>query len=126
MPCPCSSRKSFNVCCQPIVQGLVVAHTPETLMRSRYTAFCLKDMAYLLKSLHPTRRADFDIESNSKWAEQAQFKELKVLRSWEKGAEGFVEFEAHFQLGGQSHVHKEASRFRRENGVWYFVDGVTS
>ena len=95
-------------------------------MRSRYTAFCRKDMAYLLRSQHPSTRADFDIESNSRWANEAQFEGLKVLRSWEKGDDGFVEFEAQFRMEGLSHVHREASRFKRENGVWYFVDGVTA
>ena len=95
-------------------------------MRSRYTAFCLRDMDYLVKSQHPSTRAGFDLESNSRWAREAQFEGLKVLRSWEKGDEGFVEFEARYRTAGQPHIHREASRFKREGGVWYFVDGVTS
>lgn len=83
-------------------------------------------MDYLLKTQHPSTRANFDLESNAQWAAEAKFENLKVLRSWEKGDEGFVEFEARFKMKGASHIHREASRFKRDNGLWYFLDGVAS
>lgn len=99
------------------------APSAEALMRSRYTAFCLKDLDYIWDTTDPETRPHFDRAANREWAEKAEFTRLQILHSTEKGAEGLVEFKAHFNMGGESHVHHEFSVFRREGGRWYFSEG---
>lgn len=55
-PCPCDSGQTYVDCCGPwhlgLLQGLH-APTPETLMRSRYSAYVLGLIDYLLATWHP-------------------------------------------------------------------------
>jgi SEC-C motif-containing protein len=95
-----------------------VAPTAEALMRSRYSAYVLKNSAYLNDTWHPsTRPVALDVSSDD-----TEWRRLEVVGT-EKGAEtdseGVVEFAAWFQ-GGQLH---ERSRFVREEGRWFYLDG---
>ncbi|MEO5668234.1 MAG: YchJ family metal-binding protein [Bdellovibrionota bacterium] len=126
MLCYCGSQKKFETCCEPLLTRSQAATSAESLMRSRYAAFCTKDMDYLFETTHPSARASFDRESNTTWAEQAHFEKLEVLGASQMGDRGFVNFKAHFTIDGVAQVHREASSFRRENGIWYFVDGKVS
>jgi SEC-C motif-containing protein len=86
-------------------------------MRSRYTAFVLRDEAYLLRTWHPSTRpprVDFD--------PQLRYTSLDVLATSGGSAfhsEGTVEFRARSNRGD---LH-ENSRFVRENGAWVYLDG---
>ena len=96
-------------------------------MRSRYTAFALADAAYLLATWHPsTRPATLRPEPGVQW------RRLRILNTTAGGvddATGEVEFQAFWRVlpspgrerdGGVLHEH---SRFRSENGRWFYVDG---
>jgi SEC-C motif-containing protein len=49
---------------------------------------------------------------------------LEVKRSVMQDADhGTVEFVARSKLGGRAHRLHETSRFLRENGAWFYVDG---
>jgi len=62
-PCPCGTGRSFAQCCGAALSGAHPAPTAEALMRSRYTAFALRDTAYLLASWHTsTRPATLDLD----------------------------------------------------------------
>jgi len=57
--CPCHSDRRYNICCRPLHTGEAAAARPETLMRSRYSAFALGLGPYLVETLaatHPDRR----------------------------------------------------------------------
>lgn len=122
-PCPCESGKPYAQCCEPFHQGLV-APTPETLMRSRYSAYVTRLGPYLLATWHASTRPrveDLDLGTgNTRWLG------LKILRSEQAVADqGIVEFVARFRNGGAPAVRlHEVSRFVRENGAWYYVDGT--
>ena len=51
--CPCGSTKPYADCCRPLIAGDRRAETAEQLMRSRYTAYVKKELAWLRESLHP-------------------------------------------------------------------------
>ena len=87
-------------------------------MRSRYTAFCRKDFAYLAR----TQSAPFD-QANRDWALNARFLGLEVLSADESGDVGRVVFRARFVWQGVEQVHAEDSSFRRVEGRWVFVEG---
>lgn len=124
--CPCGSGASLAHCCSPRLTGSAPAPTPEALMRSRYTAHVLGDIDYLLATWAPEIRPRIDPDSVRRWATGSTWQGLTVLASGSKGERGQVEFSARYTpAGGTPQVHHERSYFRREQGRWYFVDGVT-
>ena len=88
-------------------------------MRSRYSAFVRGDVTYLLATWHAsTRPATLELEPGAKWLGL----EIKQHRSTnEDRAE--VEFVARFRMAGRAVRQHELSRFVREDGHWYYVDG---
>lgn len=91
----------------------------ESLMRSRYTAFVCERAGYLQATWHPsTRPAALDFEPGTKWLG------LEVRRHRpisDDRAE--VEFVARYRVGGRAVRLHETSRFVREGGRWFYVDG---
>ena len=94
-------------------------------MRSRYSAFAIKNMDYVRATTDPQMVLTLDLEASREWAEGAEFTKLEILRSTDEGNKGIVEFKAHFKLlkDGSEQVHHELSKFRKQAGVWYFRDG---
>lgn len=89
-------------------------------MRSRYSAYALGLADYLRETWHPsTRPATLEpIDPAVKWLG------LDVRRTAMPDAtHGIVEFVARSKLGGRAHRLRETSRFVREDGRWYYVDG---
>jgi len=90
-------------------------------MRSRYTAYVVRDISYLLRSWHPsTRPGSIDPAAIPAWHE------LQIIHT-EKGHEtdneGIVEFQAlAFSQKNILRLH-EVSRFMKENDQWLYVDG---
>jgi SEC-C motif-containing protein len=90
-------------------------------MRSRYSAYVLRLNDYVLATWHTrTRPADLGPDEPG-----LQWLGLEVRRAWVTGeAEAWVEFVARSRLGGRAHRLHETSRFVREQGRWWYVDGV--
>lgn len=95
--------------------------TAEELMRSRYSAYAKGNAAWLLSSWHPaTRPANLELCSGTKWIG------LQVLRHAADADDpdrAIVEFVARCRVGGRARRMHETSRFMREDGRWYYVDG---
>jgi len=124
--CPCGSKLPYAECCGPLIAGAQLATTAKQLMRSRYSAYVKKEMDYLLSSLHPDHRADYDEKSSRAWAEHAQwhgFEILKISAGGPDDREGEVEFSASFTEKGIRQEHHERSSFRKVEGRWYFTAG---
>ena len=123
MRCPCrkkSETASYEACCKPYHDGLRAAPTPETLMRSRYSAYALEKADYILATWHSsTRPARIDFTPGLE-----QWLQLKVIASHDTGDEGQVEFMARSRIGGRTHEIHETSRFVRQAGRWLYVSGV--
>lgn len=121
--CPCGSKKTLATCCGPFINNTALPETPEELMRSRYTAYTLADIAYIKKTMVSPALDDFPAEEALKWAKRIDWVELEIIQSSIDGNEGKVEFVAHYNDGNDHcHLH-EVSLFRRENNKWYYVDG---
>lgn len=97
-------------------------------MRSRYAAYVAHEISYLVETHDPTRRNEFDRLSAAKWAQDADWKRLDIL-SRKKGKPedetGQVEFIAWFEMSGELACHFELSDFRKAEGRWVYVDGVS-
>ena len=96
-------------------------------MRSRYSAYVVIAIDYLLHTTHPSTRKSHDRENIKNWAEQSTWQKLEVLSTADgniKDKKGTVEFKAYYlDSDSQPHVHHEHSRFIKELGKWFFVDG---
>jgi SEC-C motif-containing protein len=119
--CPCGSKKNVTDCCARYVDSNQAAPTAEALMRSRYTAYTLQREDYLLASWHPsTRPAALGLteDTSTKWLG------LEVKRHEQQDPDhAIVEFVARYKVNGRAHRLHEVSRFVREDGRWFYVDG---
>jgi SEC-C motif-containing protein len=89
-------------------------------MRSRYSAFVVHDESYLLASWHVTTRpASLAFDSGQKWLG------LRIVNARDTSdTTAEVEFIARFRVGGTSAARlHERSRFVKEAGRWFYVDG---
>jgi SEC-C motif domain protein len=126
--CPCGSNLNYDECCEPIIKGAKRALTAEALMRSRYSAYVKQEIQYLHDSLHPDFRKDFDMKATAAWAASSEWQKLEIINTIAGGIEdeaGQVEFVATYKDKAKSveNKHHELSRFKKKDGVWYFVDG---
>lgn len=124
--CPCGSGMDYSLCCRPYLSGERLPQAPSQLMRSRYTALVMHDAEWLIQSWHPQcqperLRADLDAGfTTTQWLGLTLFESCE---SSEKD-EGFVSFVARYQDKGTPGAIIERSRFLRENGRWYYIDGI--
>ncbi len=119
-PCPCGLPKAYRACCGPCHAGEAPAASAEALMRSRYSAYVLDLRDYLLATWHAsTRPAHLEpAPAGLRWLG------LDVRRSSRQGDDSAtVAFVARSKLGGRAQRLHETSRFVREGGRWYYVDG---
>ena len=120
-PCPCDSVQTYADCCGPWHTGLsqeLHAPTPEALMRSRYSAYVLGLIDYLLATWHPaTAPGELELPPR-KWLG------LEVRLAQATAQAGVVEFVARCRENGRAQRMHETSRFVREQGRWYYVDGI--
>lgn len=126
VPCPCCSQKPFNQCCDVYLQGQLPAPTPEKLMRSRYSAYCLKNIDYLLNTEHPNYRKPNSRAMITGTANSLIWLGLTVLNTEGGKSEdetGIVEFMAVYQEGKSVAQLHERSNFIKEKGKWYYTDG---
>lgn len=90
-------------------------------MRSRFSAYCLGNEAYLLKTWHAsTRPASLDLDKHAvKWVG------LEIIDAPEvHGDSATVEFIARYKQNGRAGRLHENSRFRRDRSQWFYLDGT--
>ncbi len=119
--CPCGSNRNLTDCCGRYLDGHEIPPSAEAIMRSRYTAFTLNCEDYLLATWHPSTRPEalgLKEEVANKWIG------LDIKRSDLSDAENaIVEFVARYKVNGRAQRLHEISRFVREEGRWFYVDG---
>jgi len=120
--CPCLTGLPYGECCGPLHRGERSAPTAEALMRSRYSAFAAGEADYLRATWHPsTRPGSLELEPGRRW------RRLDILGTRAGGPfddAGEVEFVAFFaDDDGTRGQLAERSRFVRDAGTWFYVDG---
>ena len=126
MDCYCNSKKNYNECCYPFLSGSSKPESPEELMRSRYSAFCIKDIKYLISTHHPSRQGANEAELLNQTFHNTLWIGLKILNTEESRTDNqirYVEFAAFYQNDPIGQLH-ENSRFIYENEQWFYLDGV--
>jgi len=126
--CPCGRMingklLTYKNCCHPFHATTEVADTPETLMRSRYSAYYLALGQYIFDTHHADFRGSTTVEEFSRSAKSTNWCGLEVVSSSHSNDSGQVEFKASFIDGDKLHTLHEDSNFVRQQGVWLYTDG---
>lgn len=120
-PCPCGRPFDLSACCGRYFSGELAAPDAEALMRSRYSAYALGLAPYLQATWHATTRPETLVlasEPQPKWIG------LTIHRHEQQDQDhATVEFTARFRLNGRAQRMHEKSRFVREHGRWFYIDG---
>lgn len=122
--CPCGSALALTDCCGRWHAGEPAA-SPEALMRSRYSAYCLGLIDYLLATTLPAQQAGLDRTSISAWSAGSQWLGLSVESNEAPAgdpAHAFVTFTARWRDVSGEHEQRERSAFVNCAGRWYFLD----
>lgn len=122
--CPCQSGKTYQDCCQPFHQYHQYPTTAEQLMRSRYAAYVLQQIDYIVQTTAPLQQTRLNVEVLANWAAQTQWIGLKVKKHLPNLSKihSAVEFEAFFNTENGQQSHQEYSLFVNIGKRWYFVD----
>jgi SEC-C motif domain protein len=126
-PCPCASKKTYVRCCGPFIEGARLPATAEQLMRSRFSAYALGKVDYLIATRCADKRDAENREELATYCKSVQCMGLKIattLKGGPEDTEGVVTFHASLQANGRRSLHIETSTFAREDGRWVYVDGV--
>ncbi len=111
--CPCHSGKAYIDCCKPFHDGKA-APTPLLLMRSRYSAFAMKKIDYILET---ATRSMGTKDELLEFAENTSFDGLTIIEA----KANFVTFRAVLSRAGSDVSFTEKSRFEKVDGRWKYA-----
>jgi SEC-C motif-containing protein len=123
---PFQDKQALEAYCLPFIRGERRPETAVDLMASRYVAYTLGEIDYLVQTHAPDTRDSVDRVATEHWSRKAEWRGLDIVSTEAGGAgdeRGEVEFIAFYAMDGAEQVHHERSTFQRIDGVWYFVDG---
>jgi SEC-C motif-containing protein len=125
--CPCHSQKKYRECCAPFHLGAA----PENgllLMRSRYSAYSLGLVKYIIETTHPQSR--FYCTNKQEWegeilefCKATVFHDLLILQHISTPTLETVTFRAILFEGGHDISFTEKSTFLRYNGRFTYFEG---
>lgn len=118
--CFCGTTQQYAACCGLFITGQQHAPNARKLMRSRYSAYVVKNTDYLLSTWHPsTRPSQLDLSEDI-----TQWQSLSIIRC-EAGemhdTQGKVVFTARYKINGKAFKYTEHSLFRQEDGQWFYL-----
>ena len=131
--CHCGSGLNYWDCCRPYIKGKKNAPTAEALMRSRYSAYVVGAIDYIIDTCHERTRPTMNYEGAKKWSEKAKWLGLKIIATSEskdtlvtdgdKTASSTVQFEAYYEQNFLNYIHHEIANFEKIDDRWFYVDG---
>lgn len=123
--CPCGSGESYAKCCGRFHSG-ELPETAEQLMRSRYCAYALGLIDYIIKTTHP-ENPDAASDKN-RWkkeilafSQNTRFEKLTILEFTEVGDRAYVTFFAKLSQNGKDASFMERSQFEKLAGRWLYI-----
>lgn len=121
--CPCLSGLNYQECCQPLHQG-TPADSAEQLMRSRYSAYTLADIDYIVNTTVPSQQKQLNRRHMREWAVTTKWCGLTIIGHIPtlSPRHALVEFKAFFKQANNIAAHHEHSLFVNIDNRWYFVD----
>lgn len=98
-------------------------------MRSRYSAYVLGRVEYLLDTTLPAQRDGLHREAIAQWSAQSTWLGLDIESAELIGGQpehAFVTFTARWHDAEGEHRHRERSAFVQHEGRWFFIDPTVS
>jgi len=125
--CPCGSKINYKVCCESMHNGKN-ANTPIELVRSRYSAYYLNILGYIIDTTHPlSPRYIFDKkrwkENLNEFLKKTKFIKLNILDFQEKEDKAFVIFSVEFLDDKNKNFFIERSFFEKIQDKWFYKKG---
>jgi SEC-C motif-containing protein len=98
-------------------------------MRSRYSAFALKNPKYIINTTHKnnkdfTKDTDKWIKDIQSFTNSCEFNSLQILEFIDGENKALVSFRATIHSNGEDCSFSEKSEFIKENYKWFYLDGV--
>lgn len=129
--CPCTSGLDYGDCCRPLHRNERAPGRAEELMRARFSAFALREVDYLLRTLH-SEHPDWAAgepslrRSLTDTCRDHRFMRLEVVGSAPADEHGVarVLFVAHVFRRGRDLGFAELSDFRVEDGQLRYHAGT--
>lgn len=123
--CPCLSGKPYYECCKAYHQRKQLPENALLLMRSRYSAYALCLIDYIIATTHPENPSYLPNKSEWKkqiqfFCQQTEFEGLDILEFQEYHDEAFVTFLARLKQGKNNASFKEKSRFKKLSDRWLY------
>jgi SEC-C motif-containing protein len=125
LQCLCGSQVKYNSCCQPYHDDTNRPDTAEQLMRSRFTAYAMRNTDYLLKTWDTSKRPD-EIDFSKEGVVWTKLEIVSTKKGKATDSKGLVEFKAYYESDNEEYVMKEMSRFKKQVGQWLYLDGLVS
>ncbi len=126
--CPCGSNYTYAKCCAVAHNNISDITTSEQLMRSRYTAFVLNNIDYLMYSHHSSTRPIKEKDDILNWTKSVKWLRLEILNTSKISSENnieTVEFKAYFKEDNKECVIHENSEFVIENNHWVYLGEIS-
>ena len=143
MLCPCGSTEPYNTCCLAIINGEKAPNSPEQLMRTRYSAYAMKNAQYIYDTYAQSSQRSQSINEISSWINSCQWLKLTIHHSscfdslikttQHNNVLPTVEFTALYLSDNKIYQMTEKSRFIQEISVkpvsdqnkkqWLYLDG---
>jgi SEC-C motif domain protein len=123
--CPCQSGQPYQICCSPLHQGVVLVQSPEQLMRSRYSAYALGHIDYIVHTTVLVQQPLLDQRGIRAWSQNSQWLGLTVYEqkiARHSVHHAWVRFTAKWQDQQGLHQHDELSAFVQVGQQWFFID----
>jgi len=125
--CPCGSKKTYLNCCKIFHDGKNPSNALE-LMKSRFTAFAVGNIDYIINTTHEN-----NIEysrDKSKWIDDIQdvvnstdFNSLEIVEFIDGEEEAYVTFKLGLKQKGLDTSFTEKSKFLKIDGKWLYRSG---
>jgi SEC-C motif-containing protein len=126
--CPCRSKALYHKCCQPYHLG-ELAESAEALMRSRYSAYALELVDYIVATTHPAH-PDSALEDTvrrtqiSEFCRLTRFDGVKILEFVDGPKDATVTFTAYLRQADSDASFSEKSEFAKVDGRWLYKSGL--
>lgn len=124
LPCPCQSNLTYAECCQPFHLKQAFPATAEALMRSRYCAYTLVNIDYVVETTVPSQQPLLPRDAMQDWGENTHWTGLEIVKHQPNISKihSLMEFKAYYQQDQEILFHHEHSLFVKIDGRWYFFD----
>ncbi|MEP1554248.1 MAG: YchJ family metal-binding protein [Paraglaciecola sp.] len=121
--CFCCSELPFKQCCKPALKGEQKAVNALALMRSRFTAYMLKDYFYIFNTYAEAQRLQISVKELSQSAQSTDWLSLQIINHRAELTSAQVEFKAYYKIDRSFYVMHELSDFILEKDNWRYTTG---